>query len=72
MNTLRSLINPRTVELNTQLSDFGLHPADWSLIKGRAEKIRIQHKIEKSFYFVGSVEKVNGKRVWKTITLASL
>lgn len=59
-------------ELNTQLIDFGLYPQDWILSKQTKTKIKIQHKQEKTFYFLGHVEKQQGKAYWKTIHLAGL
>lgn len=59
-------------ELNTQLADFGLHPQDWVLMPKSNKTIKIQHKEEKTFFFLGEVEKQKGKPYWKTIHLAGL
>ena len=59
-------------ELNTQLTDFGLHPQDWVLMPKSSKTVKIQHKEEKTFYFVGQIEKQKGKAYWKTIHLAGL
>ncbi|OFZ31901.1 MAG: hypothetical protein A2622_11825 [Bdellovibrionales bacterium RIFCSPHIGHO2_01_FULL_40_29] len=72
MNLFRSNHQDTTLELNHQLSDFGLHPADWELIYNSNNQIKIQHKQESSFYFLGLTQKVNGKNIWKNIILAGL
>ncbi len=59
-------------ELNSQLSDFGLSPADWKLIKGTDEHIKIENKFESSFYFLGLTQKSDGKNYWKNIQLAGI
>lgn len=58
--------------LNKDLSDFGLHPFDWVLIKNSQKEIKIQHKIEHDFYFIGRTISKNGKKKWSSIQLASL
>ena len=59
-------------ELNNQLIDFGLHPKDWDLLKVKNKQIKIQHRQESTFYFIGSVENKKGKAYWKNIHLAGL
>jgi len=59
-------------ELNLQLTDFGLQPQDWILQPQSTKKIKIQNRQEKSFFFMGQVEKSKGKAYWKNIHLASL
>jgi len=59
-------------ELNLQLTDFGLQPQDWVLQPQSTKKIKIQNRQEKSFFFMGQVEKLKGKAYWKNIHLASL
>ena len=59
-------------ELNHQLSEFGLQPKEWALIKDSHQQIKTQNKDCNSFYFIGSTKILNGKRQWKNIQLASL
>lgn len=71
MNLFQPITSSFT-ELNTQLTDFGLHPQDWVLKAESNKTVKIQHKEEKTFYFMGQVEKQKGKSYWKTIHLAGL
>ena len=59
-------------ELSSQLSDFGLQPADWRLIRSTEEQIKIENKIESSFYFLGLTQKNGSKNYWKNIQLAGI
>lgn len=59
-------------DLNLQLKDFGLHPQDWVLLGETKKKIKIQHKEEDTFFFIGDVENQKGKLYWRTIQLAGL
>ncbi len=59
-------------DLNTQLADFGLKPSDWKLLKTEKDQIKIQNKMQNSFYFYGSIEEASGKNKWKDICLISL
>lgn len=59
-------------DLNIQLADFGLRPSEWKLLNAGTDQIRIQNKLEDSFYFFGSVQHAIGKSKWKDICLISL
>lgn len=59
-------------DLNTQLADFGLKPSEWKLLSAGTDQIKIQNKLEHSFYFFGSVQHATGKSKWKDICLISL
>ena len=72
MNLFQSHSDATLTELNSQLSEFGLHPKEWSLIKDSNFQIKIQNKNHDSFYFMGSIKKQNGKKLWKNIQLISL
>ena len=58
--------------LRQQLAEFGLHPSDWNLIKDEKNQFIIQNKDESSFYFMGLIQRTDGKDVWKNIRLVSL
>ncbi len=60
------------LELNSQLSDFGLQPADWRLIRNTDDQIKIENKFESSFYFLGLTQKNGAKDYWKNIQLAGI
>lgn len=72
MKQLLTTSHKNLIHLKQQLTDFGLHPSDWSLHTSKQKKIRIQNKMENSFYFIGDLEKKNGQIKWKSIHLASL
>ncbi len=59
-------------DLNIQLADFGLRPSEWKLLNAGTDQIKIQNKLEDSFYFFGSVQHATGKSKWKDICLISL
>ncbi len=71
MNLLQNCDEQNLVELKLQLSDFGLYPSDWELIKSTSQQIKIQNKSEDSFYFHGLTEESAGKNIWKNISLVS-
>ena len=58
--------------LSLGLSEFGLQPFDWTLIKNASGTIKIQHKSEPSFYFIGRTTTLKGQKKWNSIQLASL
>ena len=58
--------------LNFGLSEFGLSPNDWLLIKNESNQIKIQHRQEPNFYFIGKTIIKNGVQTWNSIQLASL
>ncbi|MFZ3231926.1 MAG: hypothetical protein WA160_17090 [Pseudobdellovibrio sp.] len=72
MYLFQTLSKPALDDLNTQLSDFGLQPEDWTLTLESDKKIKIKNKQEASFYFFGSIENQKGKSYWKNIQLANL
>lgn len=72
MNLFQNQNDTALVELSNQLSEFGLHPKEWSLHKGFNQQIKIQNKLHESFCFIGCVKKQNGKKLWKNIQLISL
>lgn len=72
MNLFQSYSETTLNELSTQLSEFGLYPKEWALIIDSNFQIKIQNKNHDSFYFMGSIRKQNGKKLWKNIQLISL
>ncbi len=54
MNFFQTTNANHTMELkglNHDLSEFGLQPIDWVLIKRTRSQIKIQHRAEPSFFF---------------------
>ena len=72
MNSLQKNTLGTPINLNSQLAEFGLQPSDWKLTPTSGKTIKIQNKNESSFYFMGSLQKINGKPIWKSIRLAGL
>ncbi len=72
MNFFQSQNDESLNELSCQLSEFGLYPKEWTLIKDSNLQIKIQNRYHDSFYFMGSIKKENGKKLWKNIHLISL
>lgn len=76
MNFFQTAMNTKSSSdlktLSRSLSEFGLQPYDWVLIKNSNSQIKIQHKEEPSFYFIGKVTLEKGQKKWNSIHLASL
>ena len=72
MNLLQTNVSENKNDLNSQLSQFGLQPTEWSLLNEQNDQIIIQNKFDDSFYFIGSVQNLDGKQKWKNIQLVSL
>ena len=72
MNLFQKHSQASLLDLKIQLADFGLKPSDWKLLKTEEDQIKIQNKIESSFYFYGSTQQTAGKNTWKNICLISL
>ena len=72
MNLLQTNISENKSDLNSQLSQFGLQPKEWSLINEQNNQIIIQNKFDDSFCFIGSVQNLDGKQKWENIQLISL
>ena len=58
--------------LNNSLSDYGLQPQDWQLIKKNHELYKITHKTEPDFFFIGKIKYEKGRKEWRSIQLAGL
>lgn len=58
--------------LNNSLSDFGLCPSDWLVIKEDSCVYKIENKEEPHFFFRGKVKFENGRKKWRSIRLAGL
>ncbi|MBC7420091.1 MAG: hypothetical protein H7328_05135 [Bdellovibrio sp.] len=75
MNFLQTTNVTKATELkllSLGLSEFGLQPFDWLLIKNTENQIKIQHKQEPSFYFIGKTISKDGEKKWNSIQLGSL
>lgn len=59
------------INLHINLSQYGLHPSDWNIIKYDPSTFIILNKFEKDFYFIGKLAERNSPK-WKYITLASI
>lgn len=60
------------IQLLQKLQKYGLRSNDWILIKPMNQLVRIQHKKEKTFSFIGTPTIKNGSADWKNIRLLSL
>ena len=58
--------------LKSQLSQFGLNPNDWSIVKQKENRYQITARNDKSFSFTGITKQKLGKKVWQKIELISL
>ncbi|MEK6627615.1 MAG: hypothetical protein AABY53_03230 [Bdellovibrionota bacterium] len=58
--------------LSNSLSDFGLSPTEWCLMKEDCTSYKITNKIEPNFFFRGQIQFKNGRKRWGSIQLAGL
>lgn len=69
------LINTHITEaylLKKSLSNFGLHPDDWLLLKCTHISYKIINVSEPGFIFKGYIRDINGKKTWSSIHLLSI
>lgn len=59
------------LSLQLGLTEFGLKPAEWQIIKKSSKQFMIQNAYENNFYFFGETQPTNENK-WKSIRLASL
>ena len=66
--------NQETVylQLQNELSSFGLRPEEWSLHSRNHSLFEIKNIYSKNFVFCGQVEKTSGRPRWKMISLKSI
>lgn len=60
------------LKLQTDLINYGLNPAEWTIQKIRNTYFRVQHNGDKSFSFLGQLEYHNRRPRWKKLILISL
>jgi len=60
------------IELHADLKNFGLNPAEWSLKQMRSLQIKIEHRLDSSFAFLGVATKKNKRLKWENLKLISL
>ncbi|MEQ1723014.1 MAG: hypothetical protein ABL930_07535 [Pseudobdellovibrio sp.] len=58
--------------LNNSLSEYGLKPNEWNIIKEDCVSYKIFNKTEPEFFFRGKVKYENGRKKWGSIRLAGL
>lgn len=58
--------------LSLELSEYGLHPADWRITRERGRIFRISHVREPDFFFRGQITAETGRQRWETIQLAGI
>lgn len=58
--------------LKHQLSQFGLNPGDWSLVKQAGNRYQIKAVHDQSFTFQGTTKIKKGKIGWQKLELVSL
>lgn len=56
--------------LVSQIRQFGLNPQDWKLIPQGRREVRLVHRRDDSFRFVGFIDQK--KCSWKSLALESL
>lgn len=66
-----TLTKTQIICLQLGLSEFGLKPAEWRIIKKSKSKFVIENATENNFYFVGEVQNKNTKK-WRYIQLAGI
>lgn len=64
--------NQELTQLINSLSNYGLSPADWCLMKIDSMNYRIANKTEPNFFFKGQIQFINGRKRWSSIQLAGL
>lgn len=60
------------LKLQTDLSKFGLNPAEWTLEKVQSVSYLIRNKLDRSFAFYGRLELKKNIPTWKSIDLVAL
>lgn len=60
------------LKLQTDLTNFGLNPTEWTIQKIRSTLFRVQNNSDQSFSFVGQLEYHNRRPRWKKLILISL
>lgn len=56
--------------LQNQLKNFGLNPADWSLLKIQNFGFRIQHREDHDLVLYGQIEYRNQSPRWKSLEIS--
>lgn len=62
----------KLISLQGQLTQFGLNPNDWSLVRQAKNRYHIQAKTDKNFAFAGLTQIKKGKLAWQKLELISL
>ncbi|WP_413575549.1 hypothetical protein ACLVWU_14505 [Bdellovibrio sp. HCB290] len=60
------------LKLQTELSQFGLNPTEWTLEKIQSLTYLIKNKFDDSFALCGKLEFKNKTPAWKSIDLVAL
>ncbi|AZZ35886.1 hypothetical protein CIK05_03445 [Bdellovibrio sp. qaytius] len=63
--------NKQLVSLQLGLSEFGLQPTDWRVIRKTKSRFVIQSLNSEDFYFIGEVKNSNDNQ-WQFIQVAGL
>ena len=63
--------NKQLVSLQLGLSEFGLKPVDWRIVKKSNSRFVILSLTEEDFYFIGEVKNTNDNQ-WLFIQVAGL
>jgi len=63
--------NKQLVSLQLGLSEFGLKPVDWRVVKKTKSRFVIQSLTAEDFYFIGEVKSSNDSQ-WQFIRVAGL
>jgi hypothetical protein len=58
--------------LNNSLSEYGLKPNEWNIIKENCGHYKILNKTEPDFFFRGKIKYEKGRKKWGSIQLAGL
>jgi|GEM_PF-6688892 hypothetical protein len=58
--------------LQSQLTLFGLNPHEWTLKKMRHLQVKIEHRFDRGFVFLGIATKKQNSVKWKNLKLLSL
>gem|GEM_PF-1159825 len=58
--------------LSKSLSEYGLSPAEWELIKEDRVNYKIANKYEPKFFFRGRIQFRRGRKIWGSIQLAGI
>lgn len=60
------------LKLQSDLTRFGLNPAEWSLKKVTSSHYQVSHTTEEDFSFLGYLETQNSVLTWKKLELFSI